>query len=192
MLTFCFKSLDSGRGWFRAWNAEITPFLRCQPLQVWVSLIAINSVVFSNSHDNCWLLLSPENWFHSENNLKIILCYTLRSYYSSVRSDPFSNTCNLAVRNVVSRQRRHFTSFVYSHGSCWVFFFFKAILLFLYLRLRVSSFIWNFWRWFFFFSRTTHLSLNQKSNYFLRIPSSAFGSSQLGKVLCLSLERGVC
>lgn len=132
MLTPCFKSLDSDLGWFRDWNAEITPLLGCQPLQVWVSLVVINSVVFSNSHDNCWLLLSLENWFHSENNLKIILCYILRSYYSSVLSDPFSNTCNLAVRNVVSRQRRHFTSSVYPHGNCRVGFFLSYFIIFIF------------------------------------------------------------
>lgn len=39
------------------------------------------------------------------------------------------------------------------------------------------------------FSRTTLLSLNQRSNYFLRISSSAFGSSQLRKST-VTLSRG--
>lgn len=190
MFTPCFKSLDLDLGWFRDWNAENTPLLGCQPLQVWVSLVVINPVVFSNSYDNCWLLLSLENWFHSENNLKIILCYILWSYYSSVLSDLFSNTCNLAVKNVVLRQRRHFTSSEYPHGNCRVVF----------LKLFYYFYIWDSeclplfgtFEGGYFFLRTTHLSLNQRSNYFLRISSSAFGSSQLRKVLCLSLEGGVC
>ena len=54
----------------------ITHLLGCQPLRAWVSFLVINSdLALSNSHENNWLFLSLWNGYHSENNLKIILCY---------------------------------------------------------------------------------------------------------------------
>lgn len=101
-----------------------------------------------------------------------------------------SPTLAIWLRNVASRQRRHFTSSLHPHGDCRVvvvfksislFFIFESQTVFLFLELLKEVIC----------SGATHWSRSYRSNYFLRIRSSAFGGSRIRKRYCDSLWREV-
>lgn len=102
-----------------------------------------------------------------------------------------SPTLAIWLRNVASRQRRHFTSSMHPHGNCRVVFFFFNLFHYFFIFETQTVFFFLELLKEIIFSGIIHLSLSYRSNYFLRIPSSAFGSSQIRKRYCDSLWREV-